>query len=195
MTRKRLHVIEVMRMVDWHRDYRGFDPTIVNMAEVRIPDKLLNDPRMLRLAENRNARLLYIEAFMWADHEASDGFIDDVVVPEVSRGLHGEQQRHEAIDALVSGGLWLRRECGYLIADWPKLGKPTRAERPAREQEISRARAEADRKGAEERDRRRRVEAEANSKQTDGKSYPDQANGQQPNQALDPDWIDAVVSE
>ena len=53
----------------------------VGMGEVRISDKMLNDPRMLRLAARPNARLLYWEAYMWADREPSEGLIDDVVIP------------------------------------------------------------------------------------------------------------------
>src|SRR5205085_1358389 len=93
-----------LRLARWRRIFVGRDLAsgIVNMGEFRITDKLQNDPRMLRLADNRDARLLFWEALMWADREASDGLIVDVVLPEVARGLHSEQARRQAVDALVA---------------------------------------------------------------------------------------------
>jgi hypothetical protein len=149
------------------------------MGEVRISDKMLNDPRMLRLGGRPNARLLYWEAYMWADREGSEGILDDVVIPGLCRGFEREQQ--PAVDALVSVGLWVRRDSGYYVVGYMESGKASRAARLAREQQIRDARVEAGRKGAEERERlRREASALAKTEQIPSKPYSEQANGKQP---------------
>jgi hypothetical protein len=173
------------KLREWMQMFRGLDPHsgIVNMGEVRISDKLLNDPRMLRLASRPNARLLFWESLQWADREASEGLIDDVVLPSLCRGF--ERERQAAVDALVSVGFWERRNSGYYFIDWPRWGKATRAARLAREQQIRDARAEAGRKGAEERERRRReaedqANLQSNGEQNLSKPNSEQANDKQP---------------
>ena len=143
------------------------------MGEVRISDKLLNDPRMLRLAPYPLARLLFWEGYMWADKEASNGFIDDVVVKELCRGFEREMQG--AIDWLLRVGFWVRRDSGFYIVGYMESGKLSRVERLAKEQSIKEERSKAGKKGSDAR-WGRDGKPMANPMANDGKPNSEMAN-------------------
>jgi hypothetical protein len=158
--------------ISWHRIARGLDPAsgIVNMGEVRIDDMILNDPRMRKLADNPTARALYYEAYIWSDREASEGIIDDVVLPALCRGFEGDAITTAA--ALVEVGFWERKDGSHYIIGFMESGHATRAERMAKVKALKETRAKAGKKGA---DARWQKDGKSN-----GKSSSEMANGWQP---------------
>ncbi len=116
------------------------------MGEVRISDMILNDPRMHRLGKDPNARVLYYEAYIWSDREASEGVIDDVVLPGLCRGFESEAEAKAA--ALVDVGFWERRDSGYYIVGFMESGHATRADRLAFAEELKAQRSQAGKAGA-----------------------------------------------
>jgi hypothetical protein len=68
MTHSKRKSRKIMRQISGIRAMRAF-ALAYGMGEVRINDRILNDPRMLRLANKPNARLLFLESYIWADRE------------------------------------------------------------------------------------------------------------------------------
>jgi hypothetical protein len=171
------------RLLEWAAIGRGLMPHsgVVAMGETRISDMILNDPRMHRLGNNPTARALYYEAWIWADREASEGMIDDVVLPGLCRGFERELQA--VVDALVSVGLWERRNSGYYIVGFMESGKATRADRLAAARELREKRSRAGKAGADARWQR--------DGKPDGKSSSEIANGWQPS---DGNWDGNVAA-
>ncbi len=176
MTHSKRKSRKIMRQISGIRAMRAF-ALAYGMGEVRINDRILNDPRMLRLASKPNARLLFLESYIWADREASGGLIDDVVIPSLCRGFEPEQQA--AVDALVAVGFWVRRNTGYYIVGYIESGKLSRPERLAKEQKVKDERSKAGKAGA---DARWGPDGKpmANGHSADGKSSSEMANGSQP---------------
>jgi hypothetical protein len=107
---------------------RGLNPgSAVANSWARFDDTTTDDPRMIRLAQNLPARLLFYDARIYCARTMSDGKVSDSVTLGLCRGY--ENVARESVDALVAVGLWRRHPDGdgWEDVDFLKLHR-TRAE-------------------------------------------------------------------
>lgn len=80
------------------------------MTDARLPERWLNDRRLLRLPDD--AFRLFVVALMWSVANRTDGVITDddmPLIPRADTGLAGQ---------LVTAGLWARGDGCWIIPDF-----------------------------------------------------------------------------
>jgi len=114
------------------------------LAWARLHDGFDDDPDIDRLSGDAIA--LFVCSITWSSRSLTDGFIPEARARKLAGGTP------EAIELLCSGDKpwWVKAEGGYVIRSFHKYNPSAEEVRRLRE-EVSQARAEAGRKGAEAR--------------------------------------------
>lgn len=138
------------------------------MAWFKVDDQLAFHAKTI-LAGN-SAMGLWVRAGAWASAHLTDGFIPTHMANAMANPMANPCDSEQ----LVEAGLWIEKEGGYQFHDWELFQPDSKAEK-ARREEVSRARSEAGKAGAEARWRGQEPDitdgkAMANAWQADGKA-------------------------
>ncbi|TXH09477.1 MAG: hypothetical protein E6R03_16725 [Hyphomicrobiaceae bacterium] len=114
------------------------------MGWVRIDDGFDEDDKILRASGNAIA--LFVCALASVNRRLSDGLVPDVVARQLSRS----RRKQEAIDELVTLGLWAKVDGGYTIVNFHKYQRSAAEIRAQRERDKERQQRRRDGAGRNE---------------------------------------------
>jgi len=90
------------------------------VTDARLPGRFLNLPRFDELSDC--AMRVFIGSLMWSAEQGTDGELPRRYL----RLFHPEGEKPSAIAELISAGLWLPTESGFIMPEWStNLGQST----------------------------------------------------------------------